>query len=215
MNKEEIDRIFKQFTEEEIQEIPYDNSSDKCCVEEDLCDTGDGYLLCRNCKCIKPIIVDMNYYQVRDTHTLTKVRYTTELYFKERLEQLQGKQSTQIPIEIMEIVKDCETINDIKNTLKKNKKSSYYKHIYSIANKKLIKVPYLNKNEEEQIIFLFNIVSKHLKNDINVLSYNFIMYKLLQHIKRDDLLGFIPQVKNKKKLLSYEQKYLSLNLSNV
>jgi ATP-dependent protease Clp ATPase subunit len=178
-----MDKLFdlafpKQITCENINE---------CCGElvED-----DGYMICRNCfKCFPYLIDDKFVYGERQISNA----YIPASYLKTKLNEFVGNVDLVVSLDLFT---KCKNIHDIYDTMKANKLNSY-ECIYRIARELKLEYPELSLKEQSTIIFLFNQIQIKL-------PYAFVLSKLLEKIGRKDLVQFVYQPKNKKKLQQYE-----------
>jgi len=119
------------------------------------------------------------------------------------LSQLQGKENKQIPHDIIELCKGCKNYKEVLKILKSNKKPQYYKHKIKILNELGQRIPSLTVPEEQKIIEIFK-QRFPMKQNKNSIPYQFVLFKILSLIKREDLHPFIELTKNKTKLKKYE-----------
>jgi hypothetical protein len=159
------------------------------------------YYVCRNCHRISTIYIDS--IETSFTSQIIYVPYTPITHFKAKLQQLQGKENADIPEEIIEKCRGCKNQKDVLSILKSLKKPKFYKNLMKICNILKIKVPHFSFEEETKILSIFK-QKLPLKMQSNNISYNFILYKIIQMIGRHDVLPFIQITKNKQKLKRYE-----------
>jgi hypothetical protein len=167
--------------------------------QHDFVQTPEFYV-CRHCFEISPIFV--HAVDSPMTTVITSVPYTPITHFKARLYQLQGKQVIQIPDSILEHCKSCTTFQEVLEILKNIKKPKYYKHLFKICSLLELPVPFLTYEEEEQALMVFK-QKIPLKSNNNNIPYQFILYKIMQLIGRDDILPYLQISKNKTKLRKY------------
>jgi len=143
------------------------------------------------------------------TTVITSVPYTPITHFKAKLYQLQGKQVITIPESILEECKSCTTFQEVLGILRNIKKPKMYKHVFKICILIGLPVPFLTYEEEEQALTIFRqkIPLSSLHNSI---PYNFIFYKIMQLIERDDILPYLQITKNKTKLRKYESIFFKI-----
>jgi transcription elongation factor Elf1 len=152
-----------------------------------------------------------------DTTNLSQFAYKRINHFREWLTQIQAKESTEIPQEVIqkitkEIKKerivdpDLITPAKVKLYLKKIGLSKYYEHIPIIITKICgITPPQISSDTEQRFIEMFkeiqNPFEKHCpENRKNFLSYSFTLHKFCQLIQRYDLLYLFPLLKSREKL---------------
>jgi len=185
--------IMKEEFAEPIKQIQSD-----CCHE--WIHTDEWYE-CRHCHRIQPIFVDSIDAPLQSTYIFLKYQPLT--HFKSRLSQLQGKENKQIPHDIIELCKGCKNYKEVLKILKSNKKPQYYKHKIKILNELGQRIPSLTVPEEQKIIEIFK-QRFPMKQNKNSIPYQFVLFKILSLIKREDLHPFIELTKNKTKLKKYE-----------
>ena len=171
-------------------------SENTCCI--DLVKTED-YMVCRQCKTCHPYLVDDKF--VYGERHLNNV-YIPSSYMKTKLQEFVGNVDINVP---MYLFRKCTDTHDIYQTMKKHGYNNY-ESIYRIARELRLPYPILSIEEQERILFLFNQVPFKL-------PYSFILSKLLQKIDRQDLVPFVYQPKNKKKLDYYENLFAKMEWS--
>jgi len=160
-----------------------------CCF--DLVKT-DEYMICRKCFACYPYLVDDKF--VYGERIINNV-YVPATYMKTKLNEFLGFVDLTIPIHLFK----CKTISEIFQTMKKNKLNNY-DQVYRIAKELNLPYPIMSRVEQEQILFLFNQIRVKF-------PYTFILSKLLEKV-RPDLVHFVYQPRNKKRLDHYEKLYL-------
>jgi hypothetical protein len=158
-----------------------------CCF--DLAEA-DGYMVCKKCfRCYPYLTEDKFVYGERQINNA----YIPASYLKTKLNEFVGNVDLEISLDLF---KSCKTIHDIYDTMKANKLNNY-ECVYRIARELKLEYPTLTLGEQSRIIFLFNQIRIKL-------PYTFVLSKLLEKINRTDLIRFVYQPKNKKKLQHYE-----------
>jgi hypothetical protein len=140
-------------------------------------------------------------------------------HFKEILAQFQGKETTQIPIEVIEnlkqqIKKERIEINKMtyyktKELLKKLSYNKYYEHINFIKDKLGIKPPIISQELEETLCNFFMEIqypyAKHCPDyRVNFLHYYYVLYKLFELLDETHYLIEIPMLKDREKLIEQD-----------
>jgi len=147
------------------------------------------------------------------------LRYSPTLYKKGiyGLSQFQAKESTEIPDEIIDKIKeelkknrikslDYSQISQVKTILKKLRLNDYYEHIAYIISKISGKAaPSINRETEEKLKKMFDKIQepfeKHCPKDrINFLSYSYVLHKFFQLLELDDYVKCFPLLKSRTKL---------------
>lgn len=156
---------------------------------------------CRGCHHIQTIFVDSIDAPSQSTYIFLKYQPLT--HFKSRLSQLQGKENKQIPENILVLCRECKNYKDVLKVLKTHKKPTFYKHKIKILNELGRPIPHLTIPEEQKIVEIFK-QRFPMKQNKNSIPYQFVLFKILSLIKREDLHPFIELTKNKTKLKKYE-----------
>ena len=133
------------------------------------------------------------------------------------LSQFQAKESTEIPDDIIEIIKselkknriktiDYTQISTVKTILKKLKLNEYYEHIAYIISKITGQAaPTINRATEEKLKKMFDKIQEPFekycpKDRINFLSYSYVLHKFFQLIELDNYVKCFPLLKSRTKL---------------
>jgi len=140
-------------------------------------------------------------------------------HFKEILAQFQGKETTQIPIEVIENLKhqikkerieySKLTYYKTKEILKKLGYNKYYEHINFIKDKLGIKPPIISQELEETLCNFFMEIqypyAKHCPDyRVNFLHYYYVLYKLFELLDETQYLPEIPMLKDREKLIEQD-----------
>lgn len=140
-------------------------------------------------------------------------------HFKEILSQFQGKETTQIPEQVIEdlqsqIKKERIQIHDLsyykcKDLLKKLGYNKYYEHINFIKNKLGIKPVVISQDLEETLCNFFMEIqypyAKHCPDyRVNFLHYYYVLYKLFELLDQAHFLVHIPMLKDREKLIEQD-----------
>ena len=143
-------------------------------------------------------------------------------HFKEVLNQFQAKEDKTIPLEVIHCVKEnlppmLDTVSDtfgnetVRAILRKHKLSKYNENsqlIWSMVSGS--QPPYIRKLTEEKLIRYFKqIVSIYepLKNQrrTSFLNYYYVLYKLLDLMKENELLPYIPLLRTKQRVREHDR----------
>lgn len=140
-------------------------------------------------------------------------------HFKEILAQFQGKETTQIPPEVIENLKqqikkeriDMQKITyyETKGFLKKLGYNKYYEHINFIKDKLGLKPPIIAQDLEETLCNFFMEIqypyAKHCPDyRVNFLHYYYVLYKLFELLGELHYLQEIPMLKDREKLIEQD-----------
>ena len=162
-------------------------------------------------------INNLSYEQEINSEGNINFAYKRINHFNEWLAQFQAKESTEIPDELLDKLRNEFHKNKIKSTneitkskvkqyLKVLKYNKYYEHIPHITN--ILsgnKPPSMTADHEEQLRIMFrNIQEPFEKNKpkerLNFLSYSFCLYKFCELLGYDHLLCNFPLLKSREKL---------------
>ena len=140
-------------------------------------------------------------------------------HFKEILAQFQGKETTQIPAEVIENLKHQIkkerievlkiTYYETKGLLKKLGYNKYYEHINFIKDKLGLKPPMISQELEETLCNFFMEIqypyAKHCPDyRVNFLHYYYVLYKLFELLGEHYYLSEIPMLKDREKLIEQD-----------
>ena len=147
--------------------------------------------------------------------------YKRTNHFKEWIVQIQGREGTFVPEEVINLLlveirkerlfnKSLIAFGKIKEFLKKLKLNKYYEHIPNIIHKITGNSQLVIDDElETKLLDMFNKIQepfeKHCpKNRKNFLSYSYTLYKFFQLLKKDEYLIYFPLLKSREKLFEQE-----------
>lgn len=178
----------------------------------------DGYCFCSECHAMENMIVDHDKPSYKDPpKEITYFSYKRINHLNEWLNQIQGKETTEIPEEIydkilLEIKKQRITnmaqlsYTQVKLILKQLKVHKYYEHIPHIINRlNGLPMPNFSPELEEKLRSMFkHIQTPFLKHSPasrkNFLSYSYCLNKFLQLLEKDEYLKYFPVLKSRDKL---------------
>ena len=188
----------------------------KCNKGELICSNHDGILICNNCFCILKFLINNDKPSYKEPpKEISFYAYRRINHFKEILAQFQAKESTDIPIEIIQhiksqikkerIKKENLTNKKTKEILKKLGYNKYYEHIPFIKDKLGIKPPIMTPQLEETLCNLFIDIqipyAKFCPSDrVNFLNYYYTLYKLCELLGETTYLPHFPMLKEQKKI---------------
>lgn len=136
--------------------------------------------------------------------------YKRHNHFKTCLKRTQGKETTSISPEVIELVKneltkmriyDMEEVDHVrvKAILKKLRQNKYYNNSVQITTIVTGKVsPQMSQEQEDCLMQMFERIQNPFekiiagKNRQNMLSYSFLIHKFLQIMNWDEFLPFFP-----------------------
>jgi hypothetical protein len=183
----------------------------------------EGVLICNNCSVNVPYLIENEKPSYKEPpKEVCFYAYKKINHFKEILAQYQGKETTQIPIDVVELIKqqikkerielDQLTHHKTKEILKKLGFNKYYEHIAFIKNKLGIKPPVMSPELEETLCNLFmELQSPYAKNcpdyRVNFLNYYYVLYKLCELLGEIQYLEDIPMLKDREKLIEQDETW--------
>jgi hypothetical protein len=193
----------------------------KYCTKGELIPLEDeGILICNVCsRSIQYLVENEKPSYKEPPKEVCFYAYKKINHFKEILSQFQGKETTQIPPEVIENIKlqikkeriDLTQItnNKTKEILKKLGYNKYYEHIPFIKDKLGIRPPIMSQELEETLCNLFielqSPYSKFCPDDrVNFLNYYYTAYKLCELLGEDNYLPFFPMLKDKEKRIEQD-----------
>jgi len=180
----------------------------------------DGIMICNICSRSIPYLIENEKPSYKEPpKEVCFYAYKRINHFKEILAQFQGKETTQIPEDVIEniklqIKKERISIDQITNTktkeiLKKLGYNKYYEHIPFIKDKLGIKPPIMTQELEETLCNLFVELqapySKFCPDDrVNFLNYYYTAYKLCELLGEDQYLEHFPMLKDPEKRMEQD-----------
>jgi hypothetical protein len=188
----------------------------KCNQGEMIQSTSDGILICNKCHVFMKYLIHNDKPTYKEPpKEISFYAYRRINHFKEILAQFQAKETTDIPLEIIETIKSQikkERIDITKLTNKKTKEilkklgyNKYYEHITFIKDKLGIKPPIMTPQLEETLCNLFIDIqvpyAKFCPQDrVNFLNYYYTLYKLCELLDEKSYLPHFPMLKEQKKI---------------
>jgi hypothetical protein len=180
----------------------------------------EGIMVCNSCFRTIPYLIENEKPSYKEPpKEVCFYAYKRINHFKEILAQFQGKETTQIPIDVIEniklqIKKERIEISQITNSktkeiLKKLGYNKYYEHIPFIKDKLGIKPPIMSPELEETLCNLFIELqapySKYCPDDrVNFLNYYYTAYKLCELLGEEKYLPLFPLLKDREKRIEQD-----------
>jgi len=183
----------------------------------------EGMVYCNDCYTVRFIIIDNDKPSYKEPQKeISYLNYKRKNHFNEWLNQIQGKETTEIPEDIFNSIlleiKKLKIANmadithaKIREILKKLKLNKYYEHTPYISYR-ITGIPnqYLSPELEEKLRNMFELIQvpflKHSPpSRKNFLSYSYCIHKMLQLLGEDKYLAYFPLLKNREKLHQQEQ----------
>jgi hypothetical protein len=199
------------------------HSTDICrsCFKGELIPVDDeGVLICNVCFKNVPYLIENEKPSYKEPpKEVCFYAYKKINHFKEILAQFQGKETTQIPAEVIESLKqqikkeriECFklTYYETKGLLKKLGYNKYYEHINFIKSKLGIDPPIISQELEETLCNFFMEIqypyAKHCPDyRVNFLHYYYVLYKLFELLSEKHYLPEIPMLKDREKLIEQD-----------
>jgi hypothetical protein len=182
----------------------------------------EGLSFCTECNSLEFIIADNDKPSYKEPpKQISYFSYKRINHFTEWVNQIQGKETTDIPDEVFDKIllefkkqkiTNMATVTQakIKELLKKLRINKYYEHSAYIAHRITgIPNPHLSAELEEQLRNMFKEIQvpffKHSpRNRKNFLSYSYCLHKILQLLGEDKYLKHFPLLKSRMKLYDQE-----------
>ena len=194
-------------------------------------DTSD--LVCDNCGAILATLIseELTYREEQETsEKIVNYSYKRENHFNEWLSQFQAQETTTIPPEVIEQLRnelkkikvkvlDEITHARVRTLLKKLKLNKYYEHVPYITNIiSGVKPPSMPQELEERLRIMFKDIQKPFDDNCpserkNFLSYSYVLYKFCELLSEDKYLKYFPLLKSKEKL--YQQDVIWKKICGV
>jgi hypothetical protein len=183
----------------------------------------EGILICNNLNCGKFITYIVDSSKPTNKEPPNEVSYTAYIrlnHFKEILSQFQAKETTQIPDEVINAIRnrikkeritDMSLINydKMRDILRKLGLNKYFEHIQYINSQFGIKPPIMNEELHETLCVLFIEIQKpwavHCPaNRTNFFNYTYTLYQLCVLLDQTQYLPYIPMMKDREKQLEQD-----------
>ncbi|QOI90156.1 hypothetical protein QKU58_gp018 [Pyramimonas orientalis virus] len=183
----------------------------------------DSISVCNECFSVQHLLTDNEKPSYKDPpKEISYFSYKRINHYQEWLNQIQGKETTDIPEEVFDKImlelkkqriNNIKEINrsKIKEILKKLKINKYYEHIPYILNRITgIPNPNLTPELEEKLRNMFKEIQvPFLKHSPlvrkNFLSYSYVIHKFIQILGKEEYLKYFPLLKSREKLHQQEE----------
>lgn len=184
----------------------------------------ESYVVCSNCgnynEYFEPSMSGLTYEQELNTDTNAHFAYKRINHLRELLAQLQAKERSEIPSEVIDKVQAefkkarIQNVSEITETkvkqyLKKLNLNKYYEHTRQITNLLNGKPPPCISSElYETLINMFMEIQEPFDrvcpvNRKNFFSYNYVLYKFCELLGETEMMSLFPLLKSREKL--YQQ----------
>ena len=205
----------------DINNFVYQTDICQICKKGELIPLEDeGIMVCNICSRSIPYLIENEKPSYKEPpKEVCFYAYKRINHFKEILAQFQGKETTQIPLDVIENIKlqikkeriELSQITNIKTKeiLKKLGYNKYYEHIPFIKDKLGIKPPIMSPELEETLCNLFvelqSPYSKFCPDDrVNFLNYYYTAYKLCELLGEEKYLEHFPMLKDPEKRMEQD-----------
>jgi len=205
----------------DVDKYVYASDVCKSCYKGELSPIEDeGVMICNLCgNSIKYLVENDKPSYKEPPKEVCFYAYKKINHFKEILSQFQGKETTQIPAEVIEnlksqITKERIDLSDLtyykcKDLLKKLGYNKYYEHINFIKNKLGIQPVLISQELEKTLCNFFMEIqypyAKHCPDyRVNFLHYYYVVYKLFELLDQTAYLEHIPMLKDREKLIEQD-----------
>ena len=219
-----VDQYLSITNKYHIKKINNDNNEicSKCNIPL-ICLQHDAIMICSTCGYQELLLVEQNRPILRQNNKDTShFSYKRINHFREWCNQVQGKESTDIPNDVFEkILNEIKkekimdtkkiTYTKMREILKRLRINKYYEHINYIINRiNGIPTPQFSPELEEKLCSMFRDIQgpflKHCPKDRkNFLSYSYVLYKFFQILGLNEYLKFFPLLKSREKLYVQDQ----------
>jgi len=225
-NKNIVQKYLSNIDETFIDMNSFVRCTDICqhCFKGELIPLDDeGVLICNVCAVNIPYLIENEKPSYKEPpKEVCFYAYKKINHFKEILAQFQGKETTQIPDEVidqihLQIKKERISLEQLthyktKEILKKLGFNKYYEHIAFIKNKLGLKPPIFSPELEETLCNLFmEIQSPYAKTcpdyRVNFLNYYYVLFKFCELLGEEQYLDSIPLLKDREKLIEQDETW--------
>jgi rRNA-processing protein FCF1 len=225
-NKNIVQKYLSNIDETFLDMNAFVRETDICqsCYKGELIPLDDeGVLICNICAVNVPYLIENEKPSYKEPpKEVCFYAYKKINHFKEILAQFQGKETTQIPDDVInqihqQIKKERIGIEQLthhktKEILKKLGFNKYYEHIAFIKNKLGIKPPVFSPELEDTLCNLFmEIQAPYAKTcpdyRVNFLNYYYVLFKFCELLEENQFLLDIPLLKDREKLIEQDETW--------
>jgi hypothetical protein len=225
-NKNIVQKYLCNIDDSFIDMNSFVRSTDVCqhCYKGELIPLDDeGVLICNVCAVNIPYLIENEKPSYKEPpKEVCFYAYKKINHFKEILAQFQGKETTQIPDDIidqinLQIKKERISLDQLthyktKEILKKLGFNKYYEHIAFIKNKLGIKPPIFSPELEDTLCNLFmETQAPYAKTcpdyRVNFLNYYYVLFKFCELLGEEQYLDTIPLLKDREKLIEQDETW--------
>lgn len=225
-NKNIVNKYLRNIDDSFLDMNLFVKETDICqfCLKGEMIPLDDeGVLICNMCSINIPYLIENEKPSYKEPpKEVCFYAYKKINHFKEILAQFQGKETTQIPDNIIEqvlqqIKKERISLHDLnyfktKDILKKLGFNKYYEHIAFIKNKLGIKPPIFSPELEDTLCNMFmEIQAPYAKTfpdyRVNFLNYYYVLFKFCELLEERQFLEDIPLLKDREKLIEQDETW--------
>ena len=217
-----------------MQESTKEVTECSVCGEDIYISVNESHVVCSNCGTIdvyfQPNANGLTYEQEISTNVNVHFAYKRINHLRELLSQLQAKETSGIPEDVIDKIRaefkkariqnlSEITESKIKGYLKKLGLNKYYENTRQITNILNGKPPPVISNElYESFITMFTDIQEPFervcpKNRKNFFSYNYILYKFCELLDQHELKQLFPLLKSREKL--YQQDCIWKDICSI
>lgn len=197
------------------------------CDEEMTLKKDHGIYVCVSCGQTNSVLVEGESGKISVSDGMKYSVYQRKNHFKEWLNQIQAKESTDIPQEVLDMVLiELNKIHFdnlaeldptlIRNILKKLNLSRYYENVFHIIYRlNGLQPPTLSRDVEERLLHYFKQIEEPFRlykkaGRKNILRYSYILYKLCELLELDEFLRCFRLLKNRTKLIEQDTVWAAI-----
>jgi len=225
-NKNIVQKYLSNIDESFLDINSFVRETDICqsCFKGEMIPLDDeGVLICNICAVHIPYLIENEKPSYKEPpKEVCFYAYKKINHFKEILAQFQGKETTQIPDDVIEQIQQQIkkeriefqqlTHHKTKEILKKLGFNKYYEHIAFIKNKLGIKPPVFSPELEDTLCNLFmEIQAPYAKTcpdyRVNFLNYYYVLFKFCELLEETQYLHDIPLLKDREKLIEQDETW--------
>jgi len=225
-NKNIVQKYLSNIDESFLDINSFVRETDICqnCYKGEMIPLDDeGVLICNVCAVNIPYLIENEKPSYKEPpKEVCFYAYKKINHFKEILAQFQGKETTQIPDDVIEQIQqqikkerigiEQLTHHKTKEILKKLGFNKYYEHIAFIKNKLGIKPPVFSPELEDTLCNLFmEIQAPYAKTcpdyRVNFLNYYYVLFKFCELLEESQYLHDIPLLKDREKLIEQDETW--------
>jgi hypothetical protein len=186
-------------------------------------DSGTSDEICKECGRVEYILgEEVGFKEEQEMDKNIQYSYDRKNHFNEWIAQFQAKESTSVPQDVMEQLRNefrKQKIRDlsdvthgkVRTLLKKLKLTKYYEHVPYISTVlNGINPPCMNQMLEDKLRLMFGQIQEPFKRHCpsdrkNFLSYSYVLYKFCELLSEDEYLKCFPLLKDKSKIYKHDQ----------